>query len=1452
MKPLCFFDEANLSSMTKEKYIPLDRQFSIISEDQEDLENNESLFSLGHSALKTWADLEDEYRCVILAEAGAGKTEELRSRAKALSKQGRLSFFIRIEDIEQDFYDAFEVGTEDEFNAWLASTEEAWFFLDSVDEARLETPRALELALKQFSKGIKNGAHRMHLYISSRPYSWRPVADRELLNRHLFLAAKKHEDDNTEDNLTQPQSALIVYGMRPLDEERIRCFCEKRSVNDIDELLREIDRASIWSLAQRPLDLDSILSKWRKDKKLGSRLDLLEHSINEQLSDEHNIDRAQRQPLNLEQAHKGAQRLAAAVVMSGQSNINIPDALPDKLGIDAKAVLSDWRPNDVNALLELGIFSDVIYGAVRFRHRDIRELLAAKWFAHLIANGDSRLSIERLFIGEKYSETIIRPRLRSILPWLILWDGDIRNDALRIDSEVAIEGGDPSKLPLPERKTILKNIVHRIVQDENNSTGGDNSAIARIADAALTNDTLQLIDQYKENDDAIFFLARLAWQGKMTDCVAPLLEMALNPIRGGYTRITSARVVMTCGTDEQIQSLWQGLNQSEDMIPRRLLAELIEEAEPTSVNIQNILLSLGRLQLSPNERFEANGLRRSLHQFIERMPIIGNALVYQELIVGLLVYLNTPPYVEKRECKISEANSWLLSIAVHAVECLVDLKHPFSFSDESLFILMMLPLYSSWGGEHFDDYESNLAELIPCWSELNDRLYWACIEQEKIRLLSDPKSEPFTSDLPIAWQGHFWAFREKEDFLRLISYIRSCEFENDRSIVLSTAFRLYKKLDKPMDMLAKLKTSLEHSAILTNKLDVLIDPPISDWEKRHEEENEKRRRKFDVIKEQKKTSRDAWIADLKSNPDRLSNSIHLYFGEVTNDFCWILDEINNENSVVSRSSGSDWMKLIPDFGYEVVISYRDALMKLWRVYTPSLQSESGMRNNSNPYSLLLALAGLEIEAAEHSEFPYHLDESEVHHAMRYITWEINGFPSWFESMYRAFPSLVTKGVTQELIWELENAELDLHYRVLDSLVYSAPWLHEDIATSLLEWLEATPNKLHAKNRRGCIHLLISGKSDLNRLASIAKQEIDKSNDLDSVACWFALLVDCDPVNGIPQLEQWLAGFKSELVNRAAQVFVTALVGESHRSFSVPNVGCFKTPEYLRKLYVLMHKYIPSKEDINRADGGVYSPELRDDAQSARSALFSLLCNMTGFASYAAIKQLIEEHPEPEYRKWMAQQAYKRAMVDGDLELWTVDQFGQFDKNRTIAPSTHRQLFDHTVNRLNDLKNWLERGNDSPWRTWKRTEGETEMRTLIAGWLNQNSHGQYTTAQESELANGQRMDIWLHNTNVQSPVPVELKLLDKSWSGPYLCERLRNQLVGDYLREESAGCGVFLLVSQNLKPSKYWMINGKRAYLSELSGALKTYWLSIAENYPRVQELEIIVIDLLERERFSDS
>ena len=112
----------------------------------------------------------------------------------------------------------------------------------------------------------------------------------------------------------------------------------------------------------------------------------------------------------------------------------------------------------------------------------------------------------------------------------------------------------------------------------------------------------------------------------------------------------------------------------------------------------------------------------------------------------------------------------------------------------------------------------------------------------------------------------------------------------------------------------------------------------------------------------------------------------------------------------------------------------------------------------------------------------------------------------------------------------------------------------------------------------------------------------------------------------------------------------------------PSIANFQTPEHLKSLHVLMHKYIRIKDDIDRAGTGTYSPELRDEAQNARNALFHLLSKIPGKPTHVALTELIEEHPEPDLRPWMAKQAYRRAEEDGDLEPWSAPQISQFASN----------------------------------------------------------------------------------------------------------------------------------------------------------------------------------------------
>ncbi len=1427
-------------------YIPLARQFSFVPHDQEEAEKNDYFSLLGHDKPKSWDALHFEYRCVILAEAGAGKTEEFLQQAKLLDNQGKPSFFIRIEDIESGFEGAFEVGDENRFKEWLNSTSEAWFFLDSVDEARLDHPRTFEKALRYFATSIKGSAHRAHIYLSSRPYAWRPKEDRRLLDNILFLPGQQEGEASEESTQAEPPpSALTVYTLRPLNEEMVRRFCVVYEAKDIDRLLHEIERANLWSLAERPFDLEGILAKWEDDKELGGRLALLRHNIDKRLRDDHNTNRAQRQPLNIEKARQGARRLAAAVILTGKPGLNVPDKAPVKPGIEAESVLADWNPKDVRALLERGIFNDVIYGTVRFRHREVRELLAAEWFDELLKTGNSRHTVETLFFREQYGEKIVTPRLRAILPWLILFDDEIRCRSLAMHPEIAVEGGEPSQLPLSTRQGILADIVRRIVSDEDDRSARDNSAIARIANSDLTKDTERLIHEFADNDDAIFFLGRLVWQGEMAVCVPLLAVIAIDDARDIYARIASVRAVMTCGSAQQKQNLWQALNQSDAQMSRELLAELVSAAEPDGSSVEQLLISMGKLP--PYERFKVTRLGHTLHKFVANLPVVGDQQALIQLLDGLHGYLEKPPYVERGKCHVSQDYAWLLNPVTYVIERLAEARSSVVLGTKGLSVLLMIPALRVWQRNGFDEIKSKVQALVQSWPELNDALYWASIEQARsTKVLKSDK--PLIDDWAVSCRGHYWAF-DTASLPRLLDYMRSRTLLEDRMVALSTAFRVFVQADRPSHILTGLHDAVTDNSALQDQLDSLLNPPVSEVMQEYEQELAECQREWAEKEKQNKQAREDWIAELRINPDGVRNPTNSEMGELTNDQYWLLCELLDNGFSTNRSDGANWQALIPDFGETVARAYRDAAISYWRHYVPSLKSEGDRNDNTVPYSLIFAMAGLEIEVAEEVDFPHNLNESQARHALRYITWELNGFPGWFERMYQAFPDLVEEAVLQEMRWELENTESEnpMHY-ILSNLVYHASWLHAAIAPTILKWVEANPVCINI-NSHHCMHILLSGGTDPIRFSSLARQQIDNINDPDSIPAWYALRVDCDPVKGITEFQQWLTGLGEEMATRAAQIFITTLMGD-RRGGGYPQVGHFRTAEHLKALYVLMHHHIRINDDIDRAGKGAYSPELRDDAQRARNQLFGLLSEIPGKASYSVIKQLANDHPDPNSRPWMVKQAYKRAEEDGDLEPWTAEQVYEFNKTQILTPMTHHQLFDLAIHRLHDMKNWIECGNDSPWQTWQRAKTETELRRLIAGWLNQQCRSQYVTAQEPELANRQRMDICLHNTNVQSPVPIELKLLDKGWSGPKLCERLCNQLAGDYLREESAGCGVMLLVWQGTKPLKRWEINGRLVLLRELADGLKSYWQDIADQFPNVEVMDVVVIDLTERGQVS--
>lgn len=1301
-----------------------------------------------------------------------------------------------------------------------------------MDEALLSSPRAFEKAIIRFSKAIKKGAHRSHIYISSRPYSWRAKDDQELIDGVLFYPSTETEELNDNGDKT-PSSALKIYGLQPLDRKRITEYCHVRDVEDTESLLNEVDKLSLWNLAERPFDLDAIIAKWSNDKSLDGRLKLLQYSVDVRLKESHSNA---RDALNTDKARDGAQRLAAAVVLTGNVGINVPDSEHAKKGIDADTILYEWDKKHVKILLESGLFNDIMYGAVRFRHRDIRELLAAEFFSKLLKNNGNRSLVESYFFKESFGEDIVIPLLRPVLPWLILFDDNICTKTLKTKPEIAVEGGDPSQLSLYRRQRILLEIVERISNNTYEHYAGDNTAIARIAQPDLTKDILKLINSHHDNDNVISFLSRFVSQDGMADCTEALIPIAVNGKRNKYARISSIKAVMSCGSEQQKFDMWQDINDindSNDTILRRILMELVDGATPIMSFVDLILNTIPKLTRRKN--FEPSGLSASLSNFIQR----ADSKIISKLLNGIFSYLDMEPYIESIDCRISEKYVWLTSIALKCVEKLTLIRDDYALSDVSLSVLANAVALEFWEGEHYDECKQDLHKLISDWTDLNDALYWHSIE--KARKYRNAKDMPLVNDCRIIYLNHYWKF-EATDFSRVVGYIESRPLIDDKLIALNNAHRIFRQCNFPVDMLNELQAAVAGNDILKAQLDKLLHPVISKSEQEFEEKEEARFLEVKAKKIQREKVRKDWITSLRSDPSKISNP-PIVKEEITNNHVRLVKEIGKNSSTTTRQHYAQWQALIPEFGEEVAAAYKDFCMLYWRRYRPALKLEERV-GHSFSSSLLIALAGLEIEATEVADFPKYLGPDELQMALRYITWDINGFPSWFEKIHQEFPKATEDAVLKELTWELGVTKHpdSLNY-ILHDLVYYAPWLHGYISRQVFDYLMQRSTPIYAC-REYCVRILIEGGIEPERLTKLARKYITESLNDDEMAWWFALLVDNSPDIGIPDLENWLCSLNNDIATRAAEVFIVALLGGNYTQKALYCTGDFKTVAHLKTLYILMNRYIKKIHDIDRSGKGMYSPTTRDYAQEARDTLFNYLVEIPSKESYYALKQLIEEHPDESYRPLMRKRAYKIAESYGNITPWSDQQFKEFHQSRVISPETHRQLFELAVQQLNALKDWVENGNDSPWLTWQRATEENEVRTLIAAELRKQSKGHYTTAEEPELANEQRMDIWLANPNVQSPVPIELKLLDKNWTGPNLCERLRNQLVCDYLREESAGCGVFLLVSQ--KTTKRWTIDGKKIGIEELASALKEYWKTISHKYSGIEEIEVIVIHMSKR------
>ncbi len=1239
--------------------------------ERDDLELSEAL-GLRINKDLGWDALLKQYRVVLLAEAGSGKTEEIHQTARKLRSEGKIAFFIRLEHISSGLEGAFEEGDYEEFQHWLGSNDEGWLLLDSVDEARLKHTQDFEQAIRKIACDLRPAFQRVHIIITGRVDAWRAKTDLELCNKQLEYDASKEEEQKLEDEdelshddeefdgktkksgrTDKSDDGFKVYSISNLSSDQVAVFIRGKGVSNVPEFLQEIDRQDAWAYTTRPQDLIDIIDFWNKNKRIGSRLELVENSIERRL-EERKENTAAANPISLSKVRDGVKLIAAASTLMKEATIRVPDGSENSVGIDAHSLLPDWTNEECNTLLSRPIFDDAIYGAVRFHHRSAKEYLTADWFNSSLEQGASRKIIESLFFKKIYGVEVLVPSMRPVLSWLVLFNDKIRKKACDIEPEVVFEGGDPSKLPVETRREILSKVCSKIEDDTSRRSVTDYSAVQRFSNPDMAENIKSLTVKYKNNAEITSFLMRMIWQGRIKQALPEAKIFSLDSNTEKYTRIAAIRAVKEIGSDADFKEILLALLSQETEIDRRILTETVDHLDESIEAVEWIFKALEKAK--DKEKYSADGLSYSLVKFAERLePDIA-----YKFALHVNRYLERTPVIERRFCEVSERYGWLINCGARAVEKLVILRHPYALSSESLSIISKIPPFNEYADFESRSLTTEITELAKDWIDLKFSLFWKDVEvtRENVFIKKDERLTYF-------WQaytlGAYWNF-EENDFDRVIKDITERDLLDDQLVALSLAFQIYKENERPRKWKEQLKKLAEGLNELEERLAELWQPSSQSKEQKNWKRQEaKWKRQDKKRKEERQKYHADWLGRLNDNFEKLKDKdlLENTFGEdrfLTAQH-YLLERMRKLRDDSTHWTQGNWRDLIDEFGEEIASAFRDGLLLSWRFYKPKLRSEKDDENGT-PIVVIIGLSGLEIEAREADNWPDGLSGDDVKLSCRYAFQELNGFPSWFSKLHQEFPKIVSDCVLTEIDWELTASQngQEKHY-IIGKVSRSGQTLWDDIAPELLKRLKTEPLSL---KHLGYLLKIIQSSSTVSDqdIAQLAAKKCKALNDLNHIAQWFAAWVGVEPDTAIEELSKYLEVIQenTEAVSLAMNVIVN-LVGE-RRTGSHTREG-FKSAKHLKNLYLLMHKYIKIEEDINRAGKGAYSPQLRDDAQDARNGLLAILTEIPGEETYLALTEMAKTHPAENFRAWMMCSARERAEKDADLTAMSSNKFDDF-------------------------------------------------------------------------------------------------------------------------------------------------------------------------------------------------
>lgn len=1403
-----------------------------------------------------WDELLAKRRVVILAEAGSGKTEELRERVRLQLAAGKFAFYATVQDVGRDGLEsALRRADRGGLQDWRASNEPGWFFVDSIDEAKLENIR-LDRALRRLADGIAGAEGRAHVVLSGRHTDWEFARDARRLNDELPIPiANPAEPPPSLQTLIRrvlghearpepaPVETPLIAVMARLNAEQVRVYAAAKSAPNLDGLMAAIDAANLQELARRPLDLDWIVRYWRTNGRLGGFTEMVEASLRERLK-ETDPDRSRRDSLDAERAKRGLERIGAAMVLGRHSTIAIPDGEvridDDRVVARIDGVLPDWSSADRQQLLARPAFDPATYGRARL-HNDnegvVRAYLAAHWLHRLRKANLPRRRLHDLLFSRTYEIELVKPSMMETAAWLSLWDESVAAEVVRRAPFLLFTAGDPAGLSPTIRRALLTALVERMRRDEAVPLL-DPSSVKRFAQPDIAPALRTAWEANKEHEEIRYFLLRLIWLGAIKDCADLAASASFGRYSDRYTAIVAGRALIAAGDERAQQAYADYIKRDCASIATTVVWEAVEDLFPRLIGIDDLLAILVVVRLGDNEvggfNLEWNGVK-----LIEPLTCAADLTC---MIQGLLRQLEAQPRSTDRDAPslMDEQYSTLLAASAKR---LLELSAPNSAPEAAIDAVLRVGDRRFASTHRNSKKAADAVALLHRTPERRCAAFWRAADRlGGAGILSGrPLLHLFQMQFLDCPSGLVVG-----DIDWLLADAPTRQRVSERQLAINAALALWARADHPEALKARIAlvagAGSEMQAAYTAYTEWMSPRVKTAEEIQSELELAEVLLKNDGDRFEQEKSWGDFIAGMRADPEQLRCPQTTTPDGVDGRLYDLWQLLNQATRRNSRYGIDNVVPIAEIAGPEVAAALAEGLSKVWREWKPTLRSARAP-NERNQIGMIdcMCIAGVSIEAASRGDWASRLTEEQATRAAEYATLEINGLPEWTAALVSTWPAAVEKVLAQEVASDLDNPTPGIHYQALENVARGDESLARLMAPTLWREMQARRD-LTQLALRPMLSVLTLGLPESEKQAFYAL-EIDRFRTTDDPQVSAQYLGAACAINASGATDALLA--KLDLLGEADK---TALVERvlpqifgSRRSGPTMADGALDLVT-LERLVLLAYRTVRIKDDHDRANRGVYSPDERDEAQEARSTAFNALVSTPGRAAFDAILRLLEVPDFPVPASRLRALAHERAAHDAEHAAWAADELSKFEQQFERPPVTGRELQLVALQRLEDLQHDLIHGDFQQGATLSALPDERAVQNWMADRLRQAQASSYSIEREVHVAGEKVPDLRLRAKVSDANVATEIKIAER-WTLAELEHALVQQLCGQYLRAEDGREGILLLVHQTLRPKGWRTPDGTYLTFEAVVHHLSDLAARIRRESPSGPHPEVTAIDV---------